>query len=69
MGSPRSGPDLGKRAVSAPGSTCGEHRIVADVAQVIGDPIDGLMRRGAELLGRHGHHATFVELAAVGQTP
>ena len=57
MRSPRSGPDLGKLAASAPGSTCGEDGIVADVAQVIGNPVDGLMRRGAEFLWGHlrGH--------------
>ena len=63
------GPGVGKTIDERAGLDAREHGIVAHITQIVGDPIDGLVRGGAELFGGHGHHATFVELAAVGQTP
>ena len=56
-GFPVFGTGFGQAADERAGLDVGKHRILADVAQIIGDPIDGLVRRGAEFLGRHlrGH--------------
>jgi len=50
-------PALGQALREISGLDVGEHWIIPDIAHVIGDPIDGLMGRRAELLGRHllGH--------------